>query len=50
MRKSFAVFPLLVACMLTGKQVSAQEKEGVHEMSKDYQAPKDPLVIRKLSQ
>lgn len=49
MRKSLGVLPLLVTCMLMGKQVSAQEKEGVHEMSKDYQAPTDPLVIRKLS-
>ncbi|MBW8687765.1 alpha-L-fucosidase [Chitinophaga rhizophila] len=49
MRKSFGVLPLLVACMLMGKDVSAQQNEGVHEMSKDYQAPKDPLVIRKLS-
>jgi alpha-L-fucosidase len=50
MRKSLAVCSVLLSFMLSEKQVIAQANEGVHEMSKDYQAPKDPLVIRKLSQ
>ena len=45
MRKSLVVCSLLLSLQL---QVAAQAKEGVHEMSTGYQAPKDPLVIRKL--
>lgn len=50
MRKSLTVCSVLLSFMLPGKQLIAQAKEGVHEMSAGYVAPKDPLVIKKLSQ
>lgn len=39
---------VLLVLLLPEKYVAAQANEGVHETSSDYQAPKDPLVIKKL--
>jgi alpha-L-fucosidase len=47
MKKLLAVCSVALAMALPG---AAQEKDGVHQMSKEYQAPTDPLVIHKLAQ
>lgn len=48
MRKTLAVCSVLLSLQLPVKFAAAQANEGVHGMSTGYQAPKDPLVIRKL--
>ncbi|WPQ61382.1 alpha-L-fucosidase [Chitinophaga sancti] len=48
MKKTIVACSVLFAAMLSVKQATAQETDGLHHMSKEYVAPTDPLVIRKL--